>query len=109
MNTLSPSKPSKSSPPTYIHFQKKVVKYIVVCLDYEDFRQHHVKEGENEREDDFNERCRQVWKKLCDKAKRGCIELEDEEIDEDVNDDLEAEIEVAVEDAVDEVDVDNEC
>lgn len=63
-----------------------------------------MKEGENEREDDFNKRCRQVWKKLCDKAKKGCIELEDEEIDEDDNDDVDDEIEEAVEEAVEEVD-----
>jgi hypothetical protein len=68
-----------------------------------------MKKGEKECYADFDERCRQVWKKLCDKAKRGCIELEDEEIDEDENDDLEEEIEEAVEEAVEQVDVDNEC
>jgi ribosome recycling factor len=68
-----------------------------------------MKQGKKECYADFDERCRQVWKKLCDKAKRGCIELEDEEIDEDENDDLEEEIEEAVEEAVEQVDVDNEC
>ena len=109
MNTLSPSQPSKRSPPNHIHFQKKVVKYIVVKLEYDDFKQYHMKQGEKECDVDFDERCLQVWTKLCDKGKRGCIELADDEIDQDDNDDLEVEIEVEVEDAVDEVDVDNEC
>lgn len=64
-----------------------------------------MKEGENEREDDFNKRCRQVWKKLCDKAdKQGNIQCEDEERDDDGNEDCEGDIEEAVKEAVEEVD-----
>lgn len=105
MNSL----PSKPSSPSHIHFQKKVVKYIVVKLEFDDFVQYHMKQGEIERDDDFHERCLQVWTKLCNKAPSGCIEVDDEEIDQDDNDDCEEEIEEAVEEAVEEVDADNEC
>ena len=69
-----------------------------------------MKQGEKESDDDFHERCLQVWTKLCKTAdKHDVIEVDDEEIDQDDNDDCEEEIEELIELWSEQVDKDNEC
>lgn len=70
-----------------------------------------MKKKENETEQDFNERCLQVWTKLCEKAdKHNVIQVEDEEREDEFdNEDCEAEIEEMIEEAQEQVDIENEC
>jgi hypothetical protein len=64
----------------------------------------------DESDDDFNERCIQVWDKLCMKAdKHHVIQLEAEDAECDFTRyDCEDEIEELIEEAVEEVDEENE-
>ena len=70
-----------------------------------------MKQKEKESDEDFDERCRQVWTKLCDKAdKYDVIQVDDEDGDDDLTRyDCEDEIEIMVEEAVEQVDEENEC
>jgi hypothetical protein len=100
-----------NSTPNELYIQKKVIIFVQDKLTFDSFKNFNMKQEEKESDDDFDERCRQVWTKLCDKAdKYDVIQVHDDDGDDDYNQySCQPEIEVMIEEAVEQVDEENEC
>ncbi len=101
----------KTSTPNELYIQKKVIIFVQDKLTFINFKNFNMEQKKDESDDDFDERCLQVWTELCKKAdKYDVIQAEDEEEDDDYNRyDCEGEIEEMIEEAVEQVDKENEC
>lgn len=84
-------------------FNKTMTVYVAQCLTFEQFKSGYMFQGKESREE-FDEKCKAVWERMCEKAgNHGDIYLPDGE-DSDNNDyNCEEDIEDMVEELVEEI------
>jgi hypothetical protein len=92
--TSTPSQPSK----TELYFNKTITIEVREKLSFKNFKKYTMKKREKESDEDFHERCIDVWEFLCNKYLSGEIDCGDVTRDDD-NEDCEAEIEEKIEEA----------